>query len=574
MDKNECDYKCLNGECTNVEGDYECVCPGGHHYNVEEGACNDDDECINKPCSGGRCVNTPGGFECLCEPGLVLDESGLICLDKREESCWLEHSNDHCVNNIPGRYTAEICCATQGQAWGDECKDCSYIPRPCRHGHVYDYSVEKCVEINECELFPEICTHGAKCVNTEGSFHCECPQGLTLDSTHRRCIDTRESTCYPIFNATHPFCHNPWEGLHTRQTCCCSIAGGAWGEGSECRSCPQPGTAEYIDLCPCDQGNCYNPNPDNPDLVKPINNCLEFPEICGEFGECDETGTPGEFQCLCAPGFSPADSGFPCVDVPECDIVADLCGDGDCVNSPGSFQCNCHEGYSQGSDGKCVNDNECLKNVCLGGAKCHDTEGSFECDCSHLNGTHLSEDGRTCVDDNECDLQVEPCLNGRCINLISDWKCQCNNGYQPTAGNQGCRNENECLRDNAGCAQKCLDTEGSFICSCDEGFVLSPNGFDCIDVDECNEEPAICGGGKCENLEGSFTCHCLPGYEAVSNQQLCINVNECDKNPDICVHGDCTDTEGSFTCECYEGFCISLDTMLCQDEDECMQDKV
>ena len=116
--------------------------------------------------------------------------------------------------------------------------------------------------------------------------------------------------------------------------------------------------------------------------------------------------------------------------MPECDIVSNLCGDGDCVNTPGSFQCNCHEGYSQGSDGKCVNDNECLKNVCLGGAKCHDTEGSFECDCSHLNGTHLSDDGKTCVDDNECDLQVEPCLNGRCINLITNWKCQCNNGYQ------------------------------------------------------------------------------------------------------------------------------------------------
>ena len=42
----------------------------------------------------------------------------------------------------------------------------------------------------------------------------------------------------------------------------------------------------------------------------------------------------------------------------------------------------------------------------LGGAKCTDTEGSFECDCSHLAGTHLYEDGRTCVDDNECDLQV------------------------------------------------------------------------------------------------------------------------------------------------------------------------
>ena len=42
-------------------------------------------------------------------------------------------------------------------------------------------------------------------------------------------------------------------------------------------------------MCPCEEGNCYNPNPDNPDVVKPINNCIEFPEICGDFGECEES---------------------------------------------------------------------------------------------------------------------------------------------------------------------------------------------------------------------------------------------------------------------------------------------
>ena len=50
----------------------------------------------------------------------------------------------------------------------------------------------------------------------------------------------------------------------------------------------------------------------------------------------------------------------------ECDIVGDLCGEGECVNTPGSFQCHCNEGYQQGPDGKCVNVDECLKNVCLG----------------------------------------------------------------------------------------------------------------------------------------------------------------------------------------------------------------
>lgn len=43
------------------------------------------------------------------------------------------------------------------------------------------------VDINECEVFPGVCTNG-RCVNTQGSFSCECAEGLTLDSTGRTCV--------------------------------------------------------------------------------------------------------------------------------------------------------------------------------------------------------------------------------------------------------------------------------------------------------------------------------------------------------------------------------------------------
>lgn len=42
-------------------------------------------------------------------------------------------------------------------------------------------------DINECEVFPGVCTNG-QCVNTQGSFRCECAEGLTLDSTGRTCV--------------------------------------------------------------------------------------------------------------------------------------------------------------------------------------------------------------------------------------------------------------------------------------------------------------------------------------------------------------------------------------------------
>jgi hypothetical protein len=42
-------------------------------------------------------------------------------------------------------------------------------------------------DINECDLFPDICDRGF-CTNTKGSFVCSCPPGLSLDSTGRKCV--------------------------------------------------------------------------------------------------------------------------------------------------------------------------------------------------------------------------------------------------------------------------------------------------------------------------------------------------------------------------------------------------
>lgn len=43
------------------------------------------------------------------------------------------------------------------------------------------------IDINECEVFPGVCKNG-ECVNTMGSFKCQCPNGMTLDATGRICL--------------------------------------------------------------------------------------------------------------------------------------------------------------------------------------------------------------------------------------------------------------------------------------------------------------------------------------------------------------------------------------------------
>lgn len=49
-------------------------------------------------------------------------------------------------------------------------------------------------DVNECEVFPGVCPNG-RCVNSKGSFHCECPEGLTLDGTGRVCLGKIHTPC-------------------------------------------------------------------------------------------------------------------------------------------------------------------------------------------------------------------------------------------------------------------------------------------------------------------------------------------------------------------------------------------
>lgn len=56
---------------------------------------------------------------------------------------------------------------------------------PCAIPHL---SPHPCApDVNECEVFPGVCPNG-RCVNSAGSFRCECPEGLTLDGTARTCV--------------------------------------------------------------------------------------------------------------------------------------------------------------------------------------------------------------------------------------------------------------------------------------------------------------------------------------------------------------------------------------------------
>lgn len=555
LDINECQtypHFCSGGQCRNTEGSYHCTCPTGYRFIQDRSTCRDINECVeSKPCIDAYCTNTPGSFKCECiDPGMRLDSSGRICIDDRRASCWLEIRGRSCENDIKTPVTKAECCGSIGKAWGSPCEKC---PAPedlkCRPGFKSDDGIT-CKDINECDLFPDICDRGF-CTNTKGSFVCSCPPGLSLDSTRRKCVDTRTSSCYMEYS--RGLCTSPILGNYLKSTCCCSL-GKAWG--SPCKQCPRKGTEEYTSLCFGVTGD--------------INECIEFPDVCHN-GQCKNT-LKG-FECVCKPGFAPDQRGFNCTDIDECKISFGVCGDGTCVNLPGRFRCDCNVGFEPVMmEQMCMDIDECQQQptLCTGGT-CENTAGSYICQCPQ--GHILSSDGRSCRDVDECSGDSSICTYGICENYMGGYQCRCFDGYEPNTQHTSCSDIDECNVRNGDCQAICINTAGSFTCGCKPGFILLPDQKSCQDVDECKENADICNGGRCTNLQGSYRCTCIGGLAPTDDNKDCIDIDECKFGKNFCRNGQCRNTHGSFTCVCDPGFSVKTDTKDpgCTDIDECVK---
>ncbi|POI26797.1 hypothetical protein CIB84_009453, partial [Bambusicola thoracicus] len=168
----------------------------------------DTNECESSPCVNGACRNNLGSFSCECSPGSKLDSTGLICIDSLKGTCWLNIQDSRCEVNINGATLKSECCATLGAAWGSPYTACSRGFARVKGVTCEAEVLSKVVtisllelayilkllsplhlptDVNECDVFPGVCPNG-RCVNSRGSFHCECPEGLTLDGTGRVCL--------------------------------------------------------------------------------------------------------------------------------------------------------------------------------------------------------------------------------------------------------------------------------------------------------------------------------------------------------------------------------------------------
>uniref|UniRef100_A0A3B4Y3H1 EGF-like domain-containing protein n=1 Tax=Seriola lalandi dorsalis TaxID=1841481 RepID=A0A3B4Y3H1_SERLL len=117
---------------------------------------------------------------------------------------------------------------------------------------------------------------------------------------------------------------------------------------------------------------------------------------------------------------------------------------------------------------------------------CYRSDGSYACVCDH--GYKLAQDGRSCVDFNDCtDERQCPGENFKCKNTIGGFQCVCEDGYVKSGSL--CVDDNECL--SAPCEHECHNTPGSYNCSCFEGYKVDPKS-----PNKCKRH---CGKEECDS---------------------------------------------------------------------------
>ncbi|XP_062273055.1 hemicentin-1 [Scomber scombrus] len=314
-----------------------------------------------------------------------------------------------------------------------------------------------------------------------------------------------------------------------------------------------------------------------------IDECAQGSHMCHYNQQCVNTVGTYRCQAKCGPGFKPSITGTSCEDVDECQESALSPCQHQCLNTLGSFRCICHPGY-QLSGHRCIDINECMRNVCPAHQQCRNTDGGYQCFDSCPAGMTKSENG-ACVDIDECQDGSHMCRYTQiCQNTIGGYGCVCPRGYRSQGVGLPCLDIDECLQLPNPCAFQCRNVPGSFRCLCPPGTVLLADGRSCAGLERgqtftngtrvrARLRPQLVSSlgrpilSRSHGVSRITRQSCPVGY--TNRDGTCVDVDECLlRKP--CQH-ECRNTIGSFQCSCPPGYKLLPNGRSCKDIDECVE---
>ena len=183
----------------------------------------------------------------------------------------------------------------------------------CKSGYILDpVSGSGCIDIDECADNTHKCGTGQTCLNRQGDYVCECPDGYAV-FPNNQCVDVDECSIYAVKN----------NGNICEQNSHCENTMGSY-------------------RCVCDAGFANVTIDQGLSVCQDVDECQKTSELCDH----DCVNTWGSYICLCKRGFRLDSDKKSCTDIDECEEFKEdnLCI-GFCKNTPGSYACSCPAGY-------------------------------------------------------------------------------------------------------------------------------------------------------------------------------------------------------------------------------------